>query len=105
VPREVGKDQVDHELHADQGRQGERVEQEGGEAEGTAAAPEGEVEGGDECQCQDLGERRDQLGDRGGRDDLGALRGVDQQDQGAADAGAGADAVDGGGVGWDMVPP
>ncbi len=36
--------EVDHELHADQRRQRERVEQEGDEAEGAGAAPDCEVE-------------------------------------------------------------
>jgi hypothetical protein len=59
VVREVVEDKVDHELGTDQRGEGERVEQEGDQAEGAGAATKGEVEGGDE----DLGERGDQLGE------------------------------------------
>ena len=42
--RELGEHEIDHELHADQCRQRERVEQVGDQAEGAGAAPESEVE-------------------------------------------------------------
>ena len=94
VGREVSEDEIDHELHADQRRQRERVQQVGDEAEGAGAAAEGEVEGGDEGQRQDLGDWGDQLGEGRGRDDLGALGGVDEQDDGAAAAGGCTDAIE-----------
>ena len=61
VGREVPEDEIDHELHADQRGQGERVQQEGDQAEDAGAATEGEIEGGDEGQRQDLGDWGDQL--------------------------------------------
>ena len=94
VVREVGEDEIDHELHADQRRQGERVEEVGDEAEDAGSASEGEIEGGDEGQRQDLGEWSDQLGQGGGRDDFRALGGVDEQYGGASAAGYCTDALE-----------
>jgi len=74
--------------------EGEGVQEVPHQAESAGATAVGEVEDGDERQRKDLRERGNELGNSCGRDDLGPLGSVDEQDRGGSAASDGADAVE-----------